>query len=486
MSTRDAPIALRRLGLGARPGEMKRIANDPRGFVLAQLMKPAAALLADPDLEPSHVVFAEAQRAQRQQKAVKDAVKAAIEPAKSAPMPDAMAKMAEPAPSAPGAARPAELPPLPAQKANAIRRDALLDEISARVDRAITSEVPFLERLVLFWSNHFCVSAAKGAVRGLAGGYEREVIRPHILGRFGDMLKASAQHPAMLIYLDNQISIGPTSKAGLNRRRGLNENLAREILELHTLGVDGGYSQADVVSFARVLTGWTVGQIDQPEAQHGRFFYAPNRHEPGAQTVMGKHYEDHGQRTGEMVLADLARHSSTARHLASKLARHFIADQPPKAVVEKLADTYAKTDGDLGAVTKALIESPELWAAPQTKVVPPFDFVISIVRGFGPRPKAGELARLAGALGQPTWMVGSPKGWPDDDDAWMGPAAVRERLRIAEFLARQMDKSIDPRALAEDILGEALSPETRQAIARAEGREQGFELLVMAPEFLRR
>ncbi|MFM9941973.1 MAG: DUF1800 family protein [Hyphomicrobiaceae bacterium] len=484
MSTRDAAIAMRRLGLGAKPGDLKRIAADPRGYVAAQLSKAASALLDDPDLEPSHVVFTEAQRAQMQQKAARDAEKAASQPmvkmadAKEQPTQTTPPTFAPPSPNPP--------PAPPGQKANAVRRDALLDEISSRVDRAITTETPLLERLVYFWSNHFCVSAGKGAVRGLAGGYEREAIRPHVLGRFGDMLKATAQHPAMLIYLDNQISIGPSSKAGINRKRGLNENLAREILELHTLGVNGGYTQADVMAFAAILTGWSVGNLNQPETLPGRFFYAPNRHEPGAQTVLGKSYPDEGQRTGEAVLAALAVHPATAKHLATKLARHFIADAPPPSAVERLAAVFTKTGGDLGAVTRELIALPEVWSTPPKKIVPPFDFVVSIVRGFGPRPKSGELARLAAALGQPTWMVPSPKGWPDDDDAWMGPAPVRERLRIAEMLARQMDKLTDPRGLADDILGEALSPETRQAISRAESREQGFELLVMAPEFLRR
>ena len=483
MSTRDAAVAFRRFGLGARPGDLRRIAGDPRGFVTGQLARPELALLNDPDLEASHIVFAEAQRAQMQQRAAKEAEKAAqITKSKVSEVPAApVAPGTPPAPMLPAA-----LPLPPGQKANAVRRDALLDEISARVDRAITTETPLLERLVYFWSNHFCVSAAKGAVRGLAGGYEREAIRPHVLGRFGDMLKAATQHPGMLIYLDNQVSIGPTSQAGINRQRGLNENLAREIHELHTLGVSGGYTQADVMSFAAILTGWSVGNVNQPESVAGRFFYAPARHEPGIQTVLGKRYEDQGQRTGERVLADLARHPSTARHLALKLARHFIADSPPKQIVDRLTDTFTKTEGDLAAVTRVLVEAPEAWATVPRKIVPPFDFVISIVRGFGPRPKSGEIARLAAALGQPTWMVPAPKGWPDDDDAWMGPAAIRERLRIAEQLARQMDKLTDPRTLATELVGEALSPESLEAVMRAESREQGFELLVMLPEFLRR
>ena len=201
--------------------------------------------------------------------------------------------------------------------------------MAARIEHARTTDAAFLERLVMFWSNHFCVNANKGAVLGMAGAFEREAIRPHVLGRFADMLLAVEQHPAMLIYLDNQASTGPNSQVGRNRGRGLNENLAREILELHTLGVDGGYTQADVTNLARVITGWTVGQPNQPNAEHGRFHFAPARHEPGRHPVLGKRYGDAGVRAGEACLADLARHPSTARHIARKLAAHFVAETPP-------------------------------------------------------------------------------------------------------------------------------------------------------------
>ncbi len=477
MSTREAAVALRRLGLGARPGDVKRIAADPRGFITAQLQQPAAALLVDPDLDPSYVVYAEAQRVQMDMKAAKEAEKGA-KPDVSA-VPGALLPKGPQAPTGKG-------PPLPPVKAAGIRRDAFIDEMSARIDRAITTETPLLERLVLFWSNHFCISAAKCQVRGLTGGYEREVVRPHVLGRFADMLKASARHPAMLIYLDNHFSVGPNSQAGKNRGRGLNENLAREILELHTLGVNGGYTQDDVTNFARILTGWTVGNLNQPNTEAGKFLFTPPRHEPGAWTVAGKRYEDKGVGSGDEVLADLARHPATAEHIAGKLARHFLADDAPKALTAKLAETFKRTDGDLAAVTKTLVEAPEVWATKPRKVVPPYDFSISIARGFGVRPKAVEIGRLATALGQPTWTVPSPKGWPDEDDAWMGPSAVRERLRIAEMLAKQMDKLTDPRVLVVELLGDQLGDESRAAISRAESREQGFELLVMLPEFLRR
>ncbi len=487
MPQHDAVTALRRFGLGPKPGDMLKIANDPRGFLLAGLADKASARLDKPELQPSHAVFAEAQEAQMAQRLARalanEVAKDAGSPKATQP-PRPMAS-AVPAPMAPTAA-PKPTISLPNATAGQVRRDALVEELAARIDRASSTDNALVERLVMFWSNHFCVSSAKGPVRGLAGGYEREAIRPHVLGRFADMLKAVEQHPAMLIFLDNQVSTGPNSRAGKNRSVGLNENLAREILELHTLGVAGGYGQEDVTNLARVLTGWAVGQPNIPQSEPGKFFFAANRHEPGSWTVAGKRYIDEGQRTGEKVLADLARHPATARHIATKLARHFVSDKPPAALVATLEKTFRDSDGDLVAVTRALVSAPEAWEPPAAKIVPPYDFTISLIRGLGLKPAPGEVVRLAGHLGQPIWQVPSPKGWPDDDDAWMGPSAIRERLRIAERLARDVDRLTDPRIAASDLLGPGLGEHTRQAIARAETREQGLELLVMSPEFLRR
>ena len=224
-------------------------------------------------------------------------------------------------------------------------------EALARLQRAVIADCGFTERLVVFWSNHFCISANKGGpARMWAGSFEREAIRPYVLGRFGDMLKAVEQHPAMLFFLDNQQSLGPDSRAGKNRNRGLNENLAREILELHTLGVGGGYSQDDVTSLANIITGWTyagrLGQLGAP----GSFVFNANAHQPGAQRVMGKIYGASDVTQGEAVLADLARHPSTAKFIAGKFARHFVADDPPPALVARLADVFTRTDGDLKAL----------------------------------------------------------------------------------------------------------------------------------------
>ena len=274
MPQHDAVTAFRRFGLGPRAGDLQRIAADPRGYVQACLADRNAAHLEKEGLEPSHVVFAQVQEALAAQRLAKALMS---EAAKQPPAPG----MASPPPAA---MAPAPKPGLPAPP-NQVRREALTDELAARIERAVATDNALVERLVMFWSNHFCVSSAKGPVRGIAGGYEREAIRPHVLGRFADMLRAVEQHPAMLIYLDNQVSMGPNSKAGRNRTRGLNENLAREILELHTLGVNGGYSQDDVTNLARLLTGWAVGQANVERSEPGKFFFAANRHEPGTWTV---------------------------------------------------------------------------------------------------------------------------------------------------------------------------------------------------------
>ena len=487
MSARDAAIALRRFGLGARSGEIRRIAGDPRGFLLQSLSRADAATISDAALEPSHVTFATALTAQRQKKQAERAevmrsAEAANAQAAKEPQPELQTPPTEVAPSMP---QPQAATP-PIEKPGRIRREAFQQEAFARFNHAAATDASFVERLVMFWSNHFCVSANKGPVRGMAGAYEREAIRPHVLGRFADMLIAVEQHPAMLIYLDNAQSIGPNSQAGLNRGRGLNENLAREILELHTLGVSGGYTQDDVANLARVLTGWTVGNLANAASEPGRFFFAPVRHEPGDRTVLGKHYPDRGQITGVDVLRNLAAHRATARHIAQKLARHFVSDDPPAGVVQRLEATFLGSGGDLAAVSRTLVESPEAWSVQPAKVLPPYDFLVAVVRGFALAPQPQEMLRLTNQLGQPLWRPPAPAGWPDTDTAWAAPSALRERLRVAEVAARRVDPGADPRLIAEEVLGEGMDQATRQAIARAETREQGLELLIMSPDFQRR
>ena len=318
----------------------------------------------------------------------------------------------------------------------------------------------------------------------MAGAYEREVIRPHVLGRFSDMLLAAEGHPAMLIYLDNAQSIGPDSVAGINRDKGLNENLAREVLELHTLGVRTVYTQDDVTNFAKVLTGWTIiPTVNNPD-HGGEFVFIKRAHEPGPKTVIGKEYDDTGTGQGRAVLADLARHPATAKHVATKLARHFIADDPPPALVELLTQRFLDTDGDLKEVAKALIASPEAWMPEQAKIKRPGEWIVAALRATG---EAGDIRRIVQAqamLGEPLWRPPAPKGFSDDNAAWLDGLA--QRLDMANAFAHREGLALEPEATMEAALGPLASAETRQTVARAESRPQALTMLLMAPEFQRR
>ncbi len=372
------------------------------------------------------------------------------------------------------------VPPLPQR--------VFLAEAKARF--ASTIHVPrigFGERLAMFWANHFAISAAKGPhVRIIAGAFEREAIRPHVFGRFADMLLAVETHPAMLFFLDNQQSFGPNSRAGQNRKRGLNENLAREILELHTLGVNGGYTQDDVTSLARIITGWTVvgreGRLGAP----GTFVFFPNAHEPGDQRLLGKSYADAGFEQGKAALLDLAANPATASHVAQKLARHFVSDAPPKALVDKLASTFRVTDGDLAAVSTALVEAKESWAPELAKIRSPLEFSIALLRATGAKPEPQPVLGGLYAMGQPFWQPAGPNGFSDLADAWASPEGMRMRLDIANAAAIKGADYFDPPQFLETRLGPLLSDETRTAVARAESRAQGLAIAFMSPEFQRR
>jgi uncharacterized protein (DUF1800 family) len=347
------------------------------------------------------------------------------------------------------------------------------------------AEVGFVERLVAFWSNHFCISAAKGEpARIWAGAFEREAIRPHVLGHFADMLRAVEQHPAMLFFLDNQQSLGPNSPAGINRKRGLNENLAREIMELHTLGVGGGYTQADVTSLARIITGWTFSGPQGRLGPPGSFIFNANAHEPGSHQLLGKSYDDAGVGQGEAALADLARHPSTAKFIATKLARHFVADDPPPTLVARLADTFRKTDGDLAAVTRALVDSSEAWTAPLTKIRTPYDLMIATGRMMANIPaEPTRYLNVLNLLGQPLWSPAGPNGFADTNAVWASPEGMKLRLDIAAQTAARIGDSVEPRDLLQMVAGDAANVETRLTIERAESRKQAMALLLMSPEF---
>jgi uncharacterized protein (DUF1800 family) len=388
----------------------------------------------------------------------------------------AMREGGEPTANAAAAKMAAEAVPNPG-------RQLYLNEAKARIDAALGSEIGFAERLVWFWSNHFCISADK--IQSMSGAYEREAVRPHILGRFQDMLEAVESHPAMLFYLDNTVSIGPNSVAGINRTRGLNENLAREILELHTLGVRSVYTQEDIVHFANVLTGWTLlPAADNPD-HGGEFVFNRRLHEPGGQNVLGKVYAEAGIEQGKAVLHDLACHAATAKHVAGKLVRHFIADDPPPALIDGLAQTFQDSDGDLKVVAKALVASEAAWSLPPTKLRRPSDWVTAMVRaGGGTTADPRRFTAGQATLGEPLWRPPSPKGYADDEASWID--GMGQRLDIAQTYAERVAGGLDPRFVIDSVLEGTVSEETRQAVVRAESRQQALALLFMSPEFQRR
>jgi uncharacterized protein (DUF1800 family) len=514
-----ALMALNRFGFGARggaSGDLFNAASDPRGFVKAELNRPNTVRLELPGLQPTPVLaqavfaFQDEQKAKREAaaktaSAVPDTVPQAADAKRQNPsltgaageMPGKMSAMEtqdkgganasmpsgekSSEPMQPNAAKP------PAQPLNVIQKTYRAEAL-ARLQRAMISDCGFTERLVTFWSNHFCISANKGELARIwAGSFEREAIRPHVLGRFSDMLKAVEQHPAMLFFLDNQQSLGPDSRAGQNRKRGLNENLAREIMELHTLGVGGGYTQDDVTSLARIITGWTFagrqGQLGSP----GTFVFNENAHQPGEQRLLGKTYADSGLAQGEAALADIARHPSTAKFIATKFARHFVADDPPQALVARLQEAFRKSDGDLRLLAATLVDSDEAWRAPPTKIRSPYEYLVAAGRLLAQIPD--EPSRYLGGLnllGQPLWTPAGPNGFADTNAAWAAPEGMKLRLDIAAQIASRLGDNVDPRELLELVAADAASVETRRTIERAETRQQALALLLMSPEFQRR
>lgn len=372
-------------------------------------------------------------------------------------------------------------------------REQYVAAVGARLGSALQSTTPFVERLVHFWSNHFAVSVDKLLVIGLAGGFEADAIRPHVLGRFEDLLLAAASHPAMLLYLDQAQSVGPRSLVGAGaggrrqRPRGLNENLAREILELHTLGVRSGYTQDDVTEFARALTGWTLPSDDPAGAATTAFRFVAAMHEPGTRTVLGRAYPQAGEQQARAIIRDLAASPSTARHIARKLARHFVADDPPPALVQRLAETFEHSGGDLPAVYRELVAAPEAWTAPMSKFKSPFEWVVSGLRAVGRQELPPQQAvNLLNQLGQPVWRPGSPAGYDDTGAAWAAPDALLRRVEVAQRLAAQAGSPVDARALAPLVLPGTLGRDTAAAIARAESASTALALLLVSPEFLRR
>ncbi len=474
--------AVNRFGLGAMPGELAQ-AGDARGWLQMQLR-------AKPDPTPFaglpgslQIIRREAEYRQQQQQRRRARADGGQRPGKSADK--AMAPMT--------AAKTAgnEIARTPLQQE--IRRDALAD-LALRYRVAASTSTPFVERLVHFWANHFAISIDKKSARLLAAPMEREAIRPHVLGDFADLLAAVETHPGMLLYLDNTASIGDDSmlarrieRRDAKRKFGLNENLAREILELHTLGVNGGYAQQDVVELAKSITGW--GTPLRRNAQNpplSAFVFRPDAHEPGARSVLGKRYAQAGEAQGHAILRDLAVHPATARHLSLKLARHFVADAPPRALVDRMAAAFLRSNGSLPALYRAMIDDDAAWSADARKFKTPEDFVISAMRAgamqIDRRPLA--LIRLLQQLGQPTFTPRSPAGFPDTAADWASGDALRKRVQASGMLAKQLATARKPIELAADVLGvDAVQGPLAELLRRAGSPQEGFAMLFCGPAF---
>jgi uncharacterized protein (DUF1800 family) len=363
----------------------------------------------------------------------------------------------------------------------------LMELSEQKILRSVYSERQLEEVLTDFWFNHFNVDARKGPVRFMLTSYERDVIRPHVLGRFRDLLGAVAESPAMLFYLDNWMSTDPSRPRSTSSRRGLNENYGRELLELHTLGVDGGYTQHDVTEVARAFTGWT---IDRPR-QGGGFRFAPALHDAGDKIVLGQRIDAGGTADGERVLAILARNPATARTIAAKLSERFVSDTPPAALVEHLSSVFLSTDGDLRAVMSALLRSPE-FRSPDgygDKIKTPLEFVVSALRATGAEiTDARPIVAVLRRLGMPLYQCQPPTGYSATAAGWVNAGALIDRMNVALALARGSMKGVavshvpDPTSL---IAGGA-SEATRMTIARAGTPAQAAALALGSPEFQRR
>ena len=499
----DVALAAHRFGLGET--DLSVVGTDPRAWLIRQI-GPA-------DAQQGKALATSLEALRNRPDVVRRGVRKGVNAPDANDMAERANERADMHKAYSGARKGGDAQKLARAEAKEVENDISAADVHARLLVATFTQRPFAERLALFWANHFTVSEISGKPRGLVGAFEREAIRPNIAGRFSQMLRASTLHPGMLRYLDNQNSIGPRSKMGLDaggggdkpkgkgpkdkapkkKAQGLNENLAREVLELHTLGAESsrhptsaaqGYSQADVTELAKILTGWATAEL--PTDPEPTTFH-PRNHEPGPKTVLGKTYPE-GPKALDMVLADLARHDATARFLATKLARHFVADEPPPALVDRLAAAYQRSDGDLPTVYRELIQSNEAWQPRAVKLKTPEEFAISAARLLKLDNRWVDKQRDGGIsqMGQRPLRAPSPAGWSDRAEDWLGPEALWKRVEWATRLGERFGGRIDARTLARSSLGPLLSEETAQQIARAADGAQALTLLLMAPEFQRR
>ena len=434
--------ALNRFGLGARPGEALQL--DPKPWLRAQITTSATEIRGS-NLKTTQQLVEEIASMRRK------------------------------------------------RMSNASRKDfrkqatkQLEAEVTAAVNHGLRTDAPFAERLVRFWSNHFTVSGeGEKEVRYLAGAYEREAIRPNVFGKFADMVLASARHPAMLIYLDQVRSVGPNSKIGKRRSAGLNENYARELMELHTLGVDGGYDQSDVEALAKILTGWTIGGFGRKSSRPiTPFNFEASIHEPGSKTLLGRKISENGEKEGREAIKLLVRHPSTAKFVATKLVQHFVADLPPKDDVDKIAKVFQDTDGDLAQVSMALIDLRSAFTTEARKFRPPQEYILAVARALQLREVPVKFLSSLRPMRHPYWGAMSPAGYKDTAQAWADPDALVKRTALARQIADTAQLSLsDISAQAPQII-EAHDPAgLTNALSSQANSKDALALFFASPDF---
>lgn len=446
-----ASIAVNRFGYGARGNELEQAKVNPKQWVKSQLQ----AISYSADFPDSNTILLEHFNYQQNKKDNKNNKKQQV-----------------------------NRKPSIDKNNNNYTRKMMVTMSADTIEQAVTSSNSVSWRLLDFFSNHFSVSAGGRLMAGLVSTLEREAIAPNLLGNFADLLIAVEQHPAMLIYLNNERSFGPNSKIGKRRRKGLNENLAREILELHTLGVNGGYQQTDIVELAKAITGWSV--INLKKEKGDGFKFRANGHESGDRKILGKNYSAKGVLQGEQMLRDLAVNPATAKYICYKLAHHFVSEKPAEALLIKMEQAWLKTSGNIKQVMMTLFDADEAWLDTTQKFKTPREFVISAHRVLSEtKIHSKAVYNTLTTLGQKPFNSGSPAGYSDNQKDWAGASALMSRIdwtaRVSSFR-----KNANAEKLIKKAFGQSISEHSYQVIMRAESRQQAFILFLMSPEFQRR
>ncbi|WP_144208024.1 DUF1800 domain-containing protein [Shewanella donghaensis] len=473
----NAVIAVNRFGLGAKPNELTLAEKDPQAFLINQLVIPEF-LPTQYSSDSIMQLLADYQsQKQRDRKAVNTSTvgkNIPTETANSLSIDTSHANGGAPDNDMAEPRKPKNKPPF---------RTPFIELTTSSLQSAIDSPNSLSWRLLQFFSNHFSVTAQGPFMTGLAPTLEREAIAPNLLGSFEDMLLAVTAHPAMIKYLNNEKSFGANSRLG-KRGKGLNENLAREILELHSLGVNSGYSQTDVIELAKGISGWSIANPKR-DKQTG-FLFRSNGHESGTRKLLNKQYPQSGIEQGQAMLVDIARHPQTAKHLCYKLAKHFIADEPSASLQNQLVKTWIRSNGNIKQVMITMISSTEAWQPLPKKFKTPTEFVISAYRAFDISvPKGRKFIQLLTELGQQPFNANSPAGFSDDEQDWNGANALMTKINWSVRLAKRQRKKMAADLIV-NTFGQTMTESSYKTITRAESRDQALALLLLSPEFLRR